>query len=223
MGLTVLLSACGYERIGISKLPGETGEFYSAESCTEPAADPLTDVQKEFDAFCQAVFCEEMGEASTLDLHYTLLHPEAYGIEPEEVTLGYYDLADMIKDNDSIRDLKTRLTAFDRSLLTVGQTTVYDTLLAILDTSLMAEGLELYEQPLAPTIGVQAQLPILLAEYSFHSIKDVEDYLALLSRMDAYYGQILSFENQKADAGLGPSDASIDQILVSCESYRIDP
>ncbi len=223
MGLTVLLSACGYERIGISKLPGETGEFYSAESGTEPAADPLTDVQKEFDAFCQAVFCEEMEEASTLDLHYTLLHPEAYGIEPEEVSLGSYDLADMIKDNDSIRDLKTRLTAFDRSLLTVGQTPVYDTLLAILDTSLMAEGLELYEQPLAPTIGIQAQLPILLAEYSFHSIKDVEDYLALLSQIDSYYGQILSFENQKADAGLGPSDASIDQILVSCESYRIDP
>ena len=87
----------------------------------------------------------------------------------------------------------------------------------------MGRGLELYEQPLAPTIGVQAQLPILLAEYSFHSLKDVEDYLDLLSQTDAYYAQILEFENQKADAGLGPSDATIDRILESCESYRIDP
>ena len=36
----------------------------------------------------------------------------------------------------------------------------------------MAEGLELYEQPLAPTIGIQAQLPILLS-----------DILSILSRM----------------------------------------
>lgn len=32
----------------------------------------------------------------------------------------------------------------------------------------------------------------------------MEDYLALLSQTDAYYTQILEFENQKADAGLGP-------------------
>ena len=234
MGLIVLLSACGYERIGISKLQGETGEFYSsgtadtapepgAKSPTAPAADPLTDVQKEFEEFCRTVFCEEMSETSTLDIHYTLLHPEAYGIEAKEASLGSYNLTEMIKNNDSIRDLKARLMAFDRGLLTDAQTLVYDTLLTILDTSLMAEGLELYEQPLAPTIGVQAQLPILLAEYSFHSLTDVENYLALLSQIDSYYGQILAFENQKADAGLGPSDASIDQILISCESYLIDP
>ena len=100
---------------------------------------------------------------------------------------------------------------------------MYDALSETLQASLMGRGLELYEQPLAPTIGVQAQLPILLAEYSFHSLKDVEDYLALLSQTDAYYAQILEFENQKADAGLGPSDATIDRILESCESYRIDP
>ena len=234
MGLIVLLSACGYERIGISKLQGETGEFYSsgtadtapepgAKSPTAPAADPLTDVQKEFEEFCRTVFCEEMSETSTLDIHYTLLHPEAYGIEAKEASLGSYNLTEMIKNNDSIRDLKARLMAFDRGLLTDAQTLVYDTLLTILDTSLMAEGLELYEQPLAPTISVQAQLPILLAEYSFHSLTDVENYLALLSQIDSYYGQILAFENQKADAGLGPSDASIDQILISCESYLIDP
>ena len=103
MGLIVLLSACGYERIGISKLQGETGEFYSsrsidtapesdAKSPTAPAADPLTDVQKEFEEFCRNVFYEEMSEASTLDMHYTLLHPEAYGIETKETSLGSCNL-----------------------------------------------------------------------------------------------------------------------------------
>ena len=116
MGLIVLLSACGYERIGISKLQGETGEFYSsgtadtapepgAKSPTAPAADPLTDVQKEFEEFCRTVFCEEMSETSTLDIHYTLLHPEAYGIEAMEASLGSYNLTEMIKNNDSILSL----------------------------------------------------------------------------------------------------------------------
>lgn len=91
------------------------------------------------------------------------------------------------------------------------------------DTSLMAEGLELYEQPLAPHHRDPGALPILLSEYSFHSIQDVEDYLSLLSQLDSYYGDILFFEQQKSDAGLGLSDASIDRIIESCESYLIDP
>ena len=103
------------------------------------------------------------------------------------------------------------------------QQILYDSLSERIETGLMAEGLELYDQPLAPTIGIQAQLPILLAEYSFHSLQDVEDYLTLLSQLDSYYGDILYFEEQKAAAGLGPSDASIERILESCQSYLIDP
>lgn len=217
IGISVLLCSCGPERIS---LYGQTGEFYSSDT---PSESSLTEPQKDFNDFCDSVFREEMSEASTLDLHYTLLNPEAYGIEAGEATLGTFSLTEMAKDNDSVRNIRERLCAFDRALLTENQTLVYDALFSVLDTSLMAEGLELYEQPLAPTIGVQAQLPILLAEYSFRSLKDVEDYLSLLSQIDTYYDQILVFENQKADAGLGPSDASIDEILKSCESYRIDP
>lgn len=220
---SVFLCSCGQERIAGASAKGQTGEFYSSEAFTDSKAPSLTEIQNEFNAFCDAVFREEMSEAPTLDLHYTLLNPDAFGITPGEVSLGTYSLTEMIKDNASIHDLKDRLAAFDRSLLTEEQALTYDALSATLDASLMAEGLELYEQPLAPTIGVQAQLPILLAEYSFHSIEDVENYLSLLAQIDTYYGQILEFENQKADAGLAPSDASIDKILESCESYRIDP
>ena len=61
------------------------------------------------------------------------------------------------------------------------------------------EGLELYYQPLAPTVGIQAQLPVLLAEYIFYSKQDVEDYLTLLSSIDRYYEQILEFEKEIDD------------------------
>ncbi len=213
----LLLSGCttdhGYERILQTGITGETGEYYDSRSVT----------QMTFDEFCMTVFQDELSEADTLDLHYTLLNPEAYGIHPCEPSLGTYSLEDMIQNLADGKELKQQLSTFDRSTLTNGQQVTYDALMYTLDTSLMAEGLELYEQPLAPTIGIQAQLPILLTEYSFHSTKDIEDYLALLSQMDRYYAEILDFERQKADAGLGPSDATIDAIIQSCESYLIDP
>lgn len=233
LALSLLLTSCGRQRI---RQPGKDGaalenstalgngtapESGGAPVC--PSQEDSFAAQAAFDFFCTQVFQEEMAQAGTLDLHYTLLRPEAFGISPGEPKLGVCTLEDMIQSGAAVQELADRLAAFDRSLLTGDQALVYDALSETLRASLMGRGLELYEQPLAPTIGVQAQLPILLAEYSFHSLKDVEDYLALLSQTDAYYAQILEFENQKADAGLGPSDASIDRILESCESYRIDP
>lgn len=206
IALTILLTACsvlsdscGYERIN-------TTQNQSAL----------------FDSFCMDVFREEMQQTNTLDLHYTLQNPETYGIEPQKVTLGTCRLQNMIQSHAGLKDLKTKLLTFDRDALTGSRQVAFDAFLETLNTQLMAEGLELYEQPLAPTIGVQAQLPVLLAEYAFSSVTDVENYLTLLEEIDAYYGEILVFEQQKADAGLAPSDASIDAIIASCSGYVLN-
>ena len=204
--VAILLTGCGhgYERIAQNE-------------------DSVSIEQMTFEDFCMTVFQDELSEADTLDLHYTLIHPQSYGIHPEEISLGTISLEDMIQNISEIKDLKEQLTAFDYTQLTIDQQLTCDALLEMLNTSLMSEGLELYDQPLAPTIGVQAQLPILLAEYAFHSVQDIEDYLALLTQTDEYYAELLRFEQQKASAGLGPSDATIDAILQSCECYLIDP
>lgn len=219
------ITACGKERI-FSAIPKETGEFYSSGNLSSAASDGSREnlmLQADFETFCTDLFKKEMEVSGTLDLHYTLLHPENYGIDAEDATLGTYRLSERIKSNHEIHDLKEKLSEFDPHMLSDDQQILYDSLSERIETGLMAEGLELYDQPLAPTIGIQAQLPILLAEYSFHSLQDVEDYLTLLSQLDSYYGDILYFEEQKAAAGLGPSDASIERILESCQSYLIDP
>lgn len=223
--LTVFITACQRERISRSISP-ETGEFYSSDALfsTRPGhSGAERKLQADFEAFCTELFRKEMTSSDTLDLHYTLLHPENYGIDAADATLGTYRLSELINSNHEIHDLKEKLSKFDPHLLSGDQHILYDALSEKADTRLMAEGLELYEQPLAPTIGIQAQLPILFAEYSFHSLQDVENYLALLSQLDSYYEDILFFEEQKAAAGLGLSDASIDRIIESCQSYLIDP
>lgn len=223
--LTVFITACQNDRISRSLSP-ETGEFYSSDALSSTRSGHSEEerkLQADFDAFCTELFRKEMESSGTLDLHYTLLHPENYGIDAEDAALGTYRLSELIKSNHEIHDLKEKLSEFDPHMLSDDQQILYDSLSERIETGLMAEGLELYDQPLAPTIGIQAQLPILLAEYSFHSLQDVEDYLTLLSQLDSYYGDILYFEEQKAAAGLGPSDASIERILESCQSYLIDP
>ena len=232
LSLSLILGSCGYERIGQSSVDGETGEFHRADitdnanhasNSHDSDNSASSDIRQEFEQFCLEVFREEMITANTIDLHYTLVHPETYGIQPEQVTLGTCSLEDMAHDNQLRKELRDRLTVFEREALSPDQQVTYDALLETLDSALMAEGMELYWQPLAPTIGTQAQLPILLSEYAFHSLQDVEHYLELLSQIDQYYREILEFENQKADAGLAPSDPSIENIIKSCESYLIDP
>lgn len=210
---SLILTSCDSERI---HTPRNTGEQNLTTLTENPASHA-------FDEFCLAVFKDEMHTADTLDLHYTLIQPEIYNIVPSGVSLGTCKLADMISDQKQLSALKAELSEFDRTKLSDHQKVTYDALKETLNTSLMASGLELYQQPLAPTIGVQAQLPILLAEYSFHSAEDAEAYLSLLSQTDCYYKEILDFEIQKAEAGLGASDATIDNIIKSCESYLIDP
>ena len=77
-----ILTACGNERI-FSASPAETGESYSSNdfSSGNPAtSEKFLKLQADFDSFCSDLFRTEMESSSTLDLHYTLLHPENTGL-----------------------------------------------------------------------------------------------------------------------------------------------
>mgnify|MGYP000641763341 CR=1 FL=1 len=52
------------------------------------------------------------------------------------------------------------------------------------------------DEPLSPSLGVQAQLPVLLAEYAFYKKEDISDYLKLLSTIKPYFQSILELEKQ---------------------------
>ena len=77
----------------------------------------------------------------------------------------------------------------------------------------------LLQEPLGPNLGIQAQLPILLAEYTFRTSADIKDYFSLLSQMPEYFQSILDFEEEKAKEGLFMSDTSADRIIRQCESF----
>lgn len=179
-------------------------------------------VQKEFDALTEEVFRDEIG-TSQLNLHFMLKDPSAYGITETEYL--YAPLTDEFFEESKAerKELENKLSRFESTLLTDDQKLTMRVLQSTLRTEAMADGLELYAQPLTTTIGIQSQLPILLCEYAFREKQDVDDYLLLLDGIDEYYQQIMEFEKRKADAGLMMSDDSIDHVIESCESYLLVP
>lgn len=194
------------------QLPGDYEHFEEQQIKT----------QKEFDRQMAEIFKEEI-TCSRIDLHYLLKNPAVLGIEKTQELYAPMSLAAMAENFQDRQKLEAQLDHFDSALLTEEQKVTLRVLKSYLKTEKLADGLELYAQPLAVTIGTQAQLPILLSEYAFYTKEDIDDYLELLAGIDEYYQQIMDFEKQKAEAGLMMSDTTIDHIIESCESYLLVP
>lgn len=226
--LTISL-LCGCTR---STPRGETtAETYTASALDKTSEDlsqvdenspEVQEARTAFDQFCDTLFRENISE-SLLNLHYTLADPEAYGITDYALNFGAFSLADIKEASNTQKEEKARLLAIPIDLLTDDQKLTYRILEASYETEETFEGLELYYQPLAPTTGVQAQLPVLLAEYIFYDREDVDEYLALLATIDEYYQQILEFEQEKSKAGLFMTDDCVDTIVSDCDAYLLDP
>ena len=179
------------------------------------------DAQEHFDQMMNDLFLDEV-DNSLITLHYTLANPAAFGITDYDKTLGTVTLEESKQALADAKSLKVQLNDIDSRHLREEQLLTYTILSSYLNTMLSSEGLELYDQPLSSSLGIQAQLPILLSEYVFYTKQDVEDYLSLLSSIDIYYESIIEFEKQKTEAGLGLCDTAIDRIIESCNAYLLD-
>lgn len=174
-----------------------------------------------FDQFINDIFETEVTE-NTINLHFTISDPEKYGITDYPVTLGDLSIDAMADSNARLENYLSGLSSFSYTELTLNQQLTYDILENYIQLQLDMADMYLYDELLRPSTGVQAQLPILYEEYSFNSKKDVEDYLKLLALTDEYFDQIISFEKEKADAGLFMSDFACQNIIDQCNAFIAD-
>ena len=175
-----------------------------------------------FDEFITDVFTREV-QSDTLSLNYTLARPEKYGIVRTEASLGEY-VTDHMKDELlSTEQYLTELKSFDYKELTTNQQLTYDILLHSFKLELQLGDYLYYLESLGPTTGLQAQLPILLAEYNFYDKDDIERYLELLVCIKGYFEDVAEFEREKSRQGLFMADAVAERIIQQCESFIADP
>ncbi|MBR6537637.1 MAG: DUF885 domain-containing protein [Lachnospiraceae bacterium] len=168
-------------------------------------------------------FFQEYATADSLSFHYTVSHPEELNLELPAPSLGQFSKESLLASNNTAAHYLTRLQSFSKESLTTDEQFTYDLVGYALTQSILPEETLLYDSPLGPTTGLQTQLPVLLAEYRFSSLKDVEDYFLLLEDMPRYFSQLCDFERARSAAGTGSCAEVLSRILLQCKAFVEDP
>lgn len=179
-------------------------------------------VNHQFQVYTDALFTTDVS-GNALNLHYTLAHPEKLGIKDYPVSLGSFHPAQISSHYVLCENRKAALEAFPYDKLTRKNQLTRDILCLAYETELSPGNNYLLEEYLSPSLGSQAQLPVLLAEYTFRREKDVQNYLKLLASVDTYFQGILKFEQLKSQNGTFMSDTTADRIIEQCSAFIADP
>ena len=174
-------------------------------------------IDEQFETFTKTLFCREVS-GDSISLHFTLEHPESYGILDAPVTFGTFVSTPELPAV-SLENTLAALKRFAPEKLSADNRLTWKILESYLQTALDCAGYLLYEEPLSPLTGIQSQLPVLLSEFSFKTAEDVDTYLSLLSTMQEYYQSLLDFERTKSDEGLFMSDERADAVIQECADF----
>jgi len=170
-----------------------------------------------FEDFTMELFRNEVTD-STLNLHYTLSDPSVYGIKENAVSYGNLNKKSWEEEQSYLLDCQQRLKDFQKQGLKESEELTAQILDWWLKGQIESEKYYYLQEPLSPTLGVQAQLSVLLAEFPFRRQKDIDIYLELISQLPEYMGQIADFEKEKAQLGLFLNDEILDKILAQCNA-----
>ena len=177
-----------------------------------------------FESFTENLFRAEVS-ANTLTLHYALADPASQGIKKSAVSLGTVssDAASAEETARLCQNYEKQLKNFHYSRLSKDNQLTLDMLLLYFHTRASLGKNYILDEPLGPSLGIQAQLPVLLAEYAFYTKEDISDYLKLLGTIKPYFQSILDFEKEKISSGCFMSNTTLDRILKQCSSFIQNP
>lgn len=174
--------------------------------------------ESDFHAFLQDLFRTEV-TSNTLNLHFTLSDPASAHILDYPITFGEVGSESESKQLAILENVKKELETFDVSHMSVSSQLTYDVLKDSIHLNLELAPYYYYNEMLSSTNGVQNEYPILLAEYTFRSKKDIEDYLQLLSQYDKYFNQVCDFEKEKSKHGLFMNEKAVVNLIEQCKAF----
>lgn len=176
---------------------------------------------RRFSSYVQKRFRSEV-TSSAITLHYTLADPSSCGITPGTASFGSVSLPDRTAYDDVLQNVETMLSSFHRNRLSRENQITLDLLLYELECEQMPGSTSLLAEPLGPSLGIQAQLPVLLAEYPFRTQQDVADYLHLLQDLPRYFSEIIALEQEKSRLDVFLNDLAVDGIVGQCSAFLAD-
>ena len=94
-----------------------------------------------------------------------------------------------------------RLNEYEKDELPKQEQILYDTLEDYLTLELSGASYAKFADILNPSSGIQAQLPVLLAEFHLDSKEDVSQYFLLLQSVPSYFQLLVQMEKEKQTSG----------------------
>ena len=102
-------------------------------------------------------------------------------------------MPDPQKQQTARQEEEAALNEFNENALNTQNRITLDILRRNLEDQKLLDSCCMLQEVLGPSLGTQAQLPILLAEYTFRTPQDITDYLKLLNDLPRYFQEILAF------------------------------
>lgn len=185
-----------------------------AVATPEPSEELLKETEEAFLRLDEEMFRWYVtSDITTLDQFCA--YPENFGINEADVPVTLGDFSEEA-NNDWIAEcvaFREKLNAIDRSLLSDHMAFSYDTYCRFLDGEIESKDWFYNYEPLDEYVGLHMNLPLLFGLYMFKDEKDVQNYIALLTDVPRYLGQVLAFEQERANRGLFMTEDMLDQIL----------
>lgn len=171
----------------------------------------------EFEAFTEDFLLQEL-RSDPIQLHYSVDDPGIYNIDEASLTLPVYHAGDASGDIYALSLLSDRLAKYSDQELSETNRYLCKLMRSYIDAVSRTAAYPYFSEPLAPSSGAVAELPILLAEYRMDDVQDVEMYLAILEQIPGYMDGLITYEKEKSAAGLFMADSTADKVIRQCSS-----
>lgn len=219
--MIVLCTSCRSISIEQHMSSSEESSVQSAipdDTDKEPDSEEALAEQEEFDKYTDNLFIELISE-SAVSVHSYLSYPEKYGIKDAPYTLGEISESSNKEDIDELKNYIKELEKFDYDLLTTDQKLTYDILHTDLKDSIELGNYYWFDSYLSSLSGMPISLPSFFGEFELLSEQDVIDYLELIKLVPEYYDDIMAFETEKANKGMGIPDFQIEEVIDLCNEF----
>lgn len=163
--------------------------------------------------------------ALTLDpadfgLNFLFNDATKFGIQPELYELGFSSKEDYetsIKETEAIiAELKT----YDYKKMSDEQKLNYDILLDYYERSLLTSSYYYLDNSyLGSFIGFQAQLPMLLSEYSINNQFDYDSLVNLFKTSNEYFVKYGEHEVARQAEGVGMTKTILEKVIEQCDNF----
>ena len=178
--------------------------------------------EAEFDDFMDEFFSDWV-TSSTLMINTFLVSPENMGIERPEPSFGAVPTLEQIRiEEQETREFIEHFAEFQFDLLRQDQQVIYEILersIIIYEYGVRTEDSHFFTGFVRPVTGFQVSLPILLANFNFHTAYDIEQYLQLLPDITRFFDEVIEFERERAERGFFLSDANVDRVIEQLEEF----